>query len=61
MPITKEEIRGMTISEKEELLNVLWESIEKDDHFDDAAEETEKKNNCLKRDWKIIIQIRPTQ
>ena len=36
MPITKAEIQAMTISEKETLLNILWESIEKDNYIDNA-------------------------
>jgi len=48
MPITKAEIQAMTISEKETLLNILWESIEKDNYIDNAPEETEIEKQLLK-------------
>ena len=48
MPITKAEIQAMTISERETLLNILWESIEKDNYIDNAREETEIEKQLLK-------------
>lgn len=47
MPITKDEIQSMTIAEKNELLDMLWESLEKENYMDDAAEETEEEKQIL--------------
>jgi putative addiction module component (TIGR02574 family) len=47
MLITKDEIQAMTIAEKNELLDILWESFEREDYIDDAAEETEEEKQIL--------------
>jgi len=47
MLITKDEIQAMTIAEKNELLEILWESFEREDYIDDAAEETEEEKQIL--------------
>jgi putative addiction module component (TIGR02574 family) len=47
MLITKDEIQAMTIAEKNELLDILWESFEREDYIDDAEEETEEEKQIL--------------
>lgn len=48
MLITKDEIHAMTIEEKYELLDMLWESLEREDYADDAEEETEEEVELLR-------------
>lgn len=47
MFITKNEIHAMTVTEKVKLLDMLWDSFEKEDYTDDAAEETEEELQLL--------------
>lgn len=48
MLITKDEIQAMTIEEKYELFDMLWESLAKEDYADDAEEETEEEVKLLR-------------
>ena len=42
MIITKEKIRTLTPAEKYELLDMLWDSLEKGSYTDNAQEETDE-------------------
>lgn len=48
MLISKGEIQAMTIAEKRELLDMLWESFETENYIDDATEETEEEKQILR-------------
>jgi hypothetical protein len=61
MRITKEDIDAMSYEEKKQLLEMLWESFEKngdENYVDDLPEETEKELQILRKDWKSIKKIR---
>jgi putative addiction module component (TIGR02574 family) len=49
MVITKEEISAMTLEEKHELLDTLWESLETEVYKDDAPAENEEEL-CILRE-----------
>lgn len=48
MLIPKDEIQAMTIEEKYELLDMLWDSLEREDYADDAEGETEEEVKLLR-------------
>lgn len=47
MPFTKDEIKAMTISEKQELLDIFWEVIEKESYVDNIEKESEEEIQLL--------------
>lgn len=48
MAISKDAIQALTMEEKHQLLDMLWESLEKENYNDDAAEETEAEKQILR-------------
>ena len=50
MLITKDEIQAMTIAEKNELLDMLWESLERENYIDDVQKKQKKKSKFFLKD-----------
>jgi hypothetical protein len=49
MNITKEDIQAMSVEERRQLLEMLWESFEQaEDYIDDEEEESEEEMNLLR-------------
>ena len=47
MTITKDEIQAMSATEKHQLLDMLWESLEKENYIDNEEAETELEQQVL--------------